>query len=67
MTSLSPKALGVSLIQAATIIPALLLASSAGVLADTLDRRRFLIVMQAGTMVAAVALAGAAAVPRSSP
>ncbi len=49
MTSLSPNALGVSLIQTATITPALLLALPAGALADTLDRRRFLI----GTQVRA--------------
>ncbi len=58
MTSLSPNALSVSLIQAATITPALLLALPAGALADTLDRRRFLIATQAATMTVASALAG---------
>lgn len=58
MTSLSPNALSISLIQAATITPALLLALPAGALADTLDRRLFLIATQAATMAAAVILAG---------
>ncbi len=58
MTSLSPDALSVSLVQAATIFPVLLLALPAGALADTLDRRLFLIGTQVWTMCAAVALAG---------
>ena len=57
-TSLSPNALSVSLIQAATITPALLLALPAGALADMLDRRRFLIATQTATMAAASVLAG---------
>lgn len=57
MTTLSPDALSVSLVQAATIIPVLLLALPAGALADTVDRRLFLIGTQVWTMVAAVALA----------
>jgi len=58
MTSLSPDALTVSLVQAATIFPVLLLALPAGALADTMDRRVFLIATQVWTMCAAVALAG---------
>ncbi len=58
MTSLSPDALSVSLVQAATIFPVLLLALPAGALADTIDRRLFLIGTQVWTMCAAVALAG---------
>lgn len=57
MTTLSPDALSVSLVQAATIIPTFLLALPAGALADTLDRRRFLIATQIWTMLAAVTLA----------
>ena len=57
MTSLSPNALSVSLVQAATITPALLLALSAGALTDTLGRRRFLIATQAATVAAASVLA----------
>ena len=43
MTSLSPEALSVSLVQAATIVPTFLLALPAGALADTVDRRIYLI------------------------
>ena len=57
MTTLSPDALSVSLVQAATIIPTFLLALPAGALADTLDRRQFLIATQVFTMIAAVTLA----------
>lgn len=57
MTSLSPDALSVSLVQAATIFPVLLLALPAGALADTMDRRLFLLCTQVWTMCAAVALA----------
>ncbi|MBC7799493.1 MAG: MFS transporter, partial [Gemmatimonadaceae bacterium] len=57
MTTLSPDALSVSLVQAATIVPVLLLALPAGALADTMDRRRFLIATQIWTMAAAVVLA----------
>ena len=56
MTSLSPDALSVSLVQAATIFPVLLLALPAGALADTMDRRLFLVATQVWTMCAAVAL-----------
>ncbi len=57
MTSLSPSPISVSLIQAATIIPTFLLALPAGALADTMDRRRFLIGAQIWTMAAATLLA----------
>ena len=57
MTSLSPDSISVSLVQAATIIPTFLLALPAGALADTLDRRKFLIATQAWTMAAAILLA----------
>ena len=58
MTSLSPDPVSVSLVQAATIIPTFLLALPAGALADTLDRRRFLIGAQVWTLCAAAILAG---------
>ena len=58
MTSLSPDALSVSLVQAATIVPTFLLALPAGALADTVDRRIYLIGCQVWTMGAAVVLAG---------
>jgi len=57
MTTLSPDALSVSLVQAATIVPTFLLALPAGALADIVDRRRYLIASQTWTMVAAVVLA----------
>ena len=56
MTSLSPDALSVSLVQAATIIPTFLLALPAGALADIVDRRRFLIATQCWTMGMAAVL-----------
>ena len=57
MTTISPDALSVSLVQAATIVPTFLLALPAGALADIVDRRRYLIATQIWTMIAAVALA----------
>ncbi|HYZ63172.1 MAG TPA: MFS transporter [Acetobacteraceae bacterium] len=57
MTSLSPDALSVSLVQAATIVPTFLLALPAGALADTVDRRHLMIGCQIWTMLAAVILA----------
>ncbi len=57
MTSLDPSPIVVSMVQAATILPVFLLALPGGALADIVDRRLFLIVTQALTMVAAAALA----------
>jgi MFS family permease len=57
MTTLSPDAFSVSLVQAATIVPTFLLALPAGALADTVDRRRFMIGCQIWTMLAASTLA----------
>ena len=56
MTTLSPDALSVSLVQAATIVPTFLLALPAGALADIVDRRRFLIGAQCWTMAMAALL-----------
>jgi MFS family permease len=47
----------VALVQTATSLPVLLLAVPAGALADVLDRRRMLIVVQTGMALVAVALA----------
>lgn len=58
MTTLSPDAISVSLVQAATIVPTFLLALPAGALADIVDRRMYLIVTQVWTMAAATLLAG---------
>jgi MFS family permease len=56
MTSLSPNALTVSLVQLATILPVFLLALPAGALADIIDKRRFLIGTQSWMLLAAIAL-----------
>ena len=47
----------VALVQTATSLPVLLLALPAGALADVLDRRRMLIIVQSGMALVAVALA----------
>jgi MFS family permease len=47
-TDLSSSPAAVAMIQAAATLPVFLLAIPAGVLSDTLDRRRFLIAVQAG-------------------
>lgn len=46
MTDISPSPAAVALVQAAATLPIFLLAIPAGVLSDTLDRRRFLIAIQ---------------------
>ncbi len=56
MTSLTLSPLMVSLVQAASTLPAFLILLPAGALADTLDRRRFLLAMQTWMVVAAAAL-----------
>jgi MFS family permease len=57
MGDLGGSALGVASIQAATTFPIVLLGLPAGALADLFDRRRLLIVTQAGMLVAAGLLA----------
>src|SRR6202022_882803 len=51
MTSLNADPLIVSLVQVATTLPMFLLALPAGALADVVDRRRFLIVVEAVTTI----------------
>ena len=53
MTTLSPSPLLVALVQTATSLPVFLLSLPAGALADMLDRRRLLIVVQAALAVVA--------------
>ncbi len=55
MTSLAPTPLYVSLVQTASLLPVFCFALAAGALADILDRRRLLLVVQ--SMMAVVALA----------
>src|ERR1700681_428779 len=55
MTALNPDPLTVALVQAATTLPMFLFAVPAGALADIFDKRRFLIVVEAGaTAISAV-------------
>lgn len=56
MTSLSPDPLMVALMQSAASLPLFLFALPSGVLADILDRRRYLIFSQCWVMAAATAL-----------
>src|SRR5688572_15660617 len=57
MTGLAPNPLMVSLVQAASQLPFLLLALPAGALADIVDRRRHLIATNTGMLTVAGALA----------
>lgn len=56
MTSLTPSALMVALMQTATSLPVFLAALPAGALADIIDRRRLLIFWQVWMLAAATAL-----------
>ena len=51
MTSLDPDPLTVSLVQVAASLPIFLIAMPAGALADIIDRRRFLIVVEIATTI----------------
>lgn len=53
MTSLSPEPLMVSLVQAAATLPVFLLAIPAGAVIDIVDKRRFLMLGEAGTALSA--------------
>ncbi len=57
MTSLSPSPFMVALVQTATTLPIFLFALPAGALADIVDRRRLLIVVQSAMAVLAALLA----------
>ena len=56
MTSLAPTPLYVSLVQTATLLPVFCFALAAGALADIVDRRRLLLVVQSLMAIAALAL-----------
>lgn len=57
MTSLSPSPSMVALVEAANSIPVMLLALPAGALADIVDRRQLLVIVQVYALIAAGALA----------
>jgi MFS family permease len=56
MTLLTPSAMVVALVQAATSLPIFLVALPAGALADVVDRRRLLLLTQGWMLLAAAAL-----------
>ena len=56
MTLLTPSAMVVALVQAATSLPIFLVALPAGALADVVDRRRLLLLTQGWMLLAATAL-----------
>lgn len=56
MATLSPSPAMVALVQAATTLPVCLLALPAGTLADRMDKRQLLIVVQIGMLLAAAAM-----------
>ena len=58
MGSLSDEAWLVALVQTATTLPVLVIALPVGALADTVDRRRLMLISQTAMLIAAVALAG---------
>jgi MFS family permease len=57
MTSLTERPMMIALVQAATSLPMVFLALPAGALADIVDRRRYLLVLQFGMLVSAALLA----------
>lgn len=57
MTSLNPDPLIVSLVQVATSLPMFLFAVPAGALADIIDKRRFLIVIESATTIVSAIIA----------
>ena len=58
MTSLSPNALMVSLVQAATVLPVFLFVLPAGALADIVNRKRLLLSTQSWMLLSAATLTG---------
>jgi MFS family permease len=67
MTSLAPAPQMVALVQAATTLPAFLLALPAGALADLLDRRRLLLSVQILLALVSLALAALVALGAATP
>jgi MFS family permease len=67
MTELTRSPLLVALVQSATTLPTFLVALPAGVVADIIDRRRLLMVIEVWVLVVAAALALLTAVGTASP
>jgi len=67
IVTVSGSALLVGLVQTASTLPMVLLAAPAGVLADILDRRRLLVRVQLGMVLAGAALAALTFLGRSTP
>ena len=57
MTSLNPNPLIVSMVQVANALPMFLFALPAGALADIIDKRKFLLIVEVGTTVVAAVFA----------
>jgi MFS family permease len=58
MTDLTPSPMLVALMQTATSLPVFLVGLPAGTLADVVDRRKLLLITQAGMLLVALALGG---------
>lgn len=67
MTMLDPRPLMVSLVQVAAMLPVFLLALPGGAVADIIDRRRFLIGVQAWVLAIGLLLAGLTALDAVGP
>lgn len=67
MTSLTDSALLVSLVHAAAMFPVFVLALPSGALADIIDRRKYLLWVNAYTLIVACCLAGATALGMVTP
>ena len=67
MTILDPRPLMVSLVQVASMLPVFLLALPGGAVADIIDRRRFLIGVQAWVLATGLLLAGLTALDAIGP
>lgn len=67
MTELAPSPIMVALVQAATTLPVFLLSLPAGALADIVDRRRMLLVIQALLILVSIGLALAASMGIMTP
>lgn len=67
MVTLAPSAVMVSLVQTATSLPIFLLALPAGALADSMDRRRLILITQVWMLLSAMLLALLTLIGRTTP